>query len=660
MAIRFLNPASVTGEQFAGSINGVSFDVSTWKETPGSGLESLSIDMQRSTLNTAPELVRFTATLSNYAPAGRPTFNAVYEPLFSEVYYVWTFSTLSGTFQYATQLPSFLNDKTKDHGMNAARVFPEGTHTINCKAYTLSGTLIAEATEEITVKNPSEEYPAANTYYVDPDGIWPDADPSWTLVTVLKPSISAVKDNATGNYRFLVKRGTTQAHVSTEIEGNFGTAKNWLIEAYGTGAHPILDLGAHGNEGFRVHNGSSGDITMSGLHIQGSLDVSDQTSILNDNRNNGIVMQQQCHHLVHDCKLYNMETAIRSKFQTAHEGAIRGIVDCDIRSWRNFGMFVDGNTIGHLILLGNRMAQDDDALTYPEPGKDQGVAHGPFRSDGPASIIISQNDMYSCNGWSAIGGGLYSATQTCIRYNTNGVEGGRVVMVNNVMESSGAVFSMGAENDGVKPEYGHNALVQNNVLIGGGQANGIGGSARGGTTIRGNVMVRAQPLYAASGLSQFTGIGASGEILPYYDMPWHCYNNTFVDLMDGDRTFTGDDNSGVSISYPSGEGPYDEVVIANNLRYAPNYDTPLTGDGPMSVLASITPRFPGPTPLGTAGDIFSVQPRETEYATPAATGQILQPDSGAGADGASTGVWRLPFDITGATSDGSLGAVNAG
>jgi hypothetical protein len=521
-------------------------NVSAWKQAAGTGSMTITVTRPSHTL-MAPAAIWFEAevtgdtgldTLTNGQDRdGNALANAIYDyydQQFHELEFEWSFGD-TGTWAYASRLPSQLRQRDYGHGRVIAHVFSTpGDKTVTCNAYrmgtdgsgNLTRTLVATKTVTFedggdypTIRSMEDAIPLSRRIYFDPDGTYDSEPVGATLASSLAANTLwrcgewAEAQSKPDPVAILVKRGTEHTYSG-------GGAipcdhPNLYIGSYGTGDRPrVNNYGDAGLFNTNVSNwtGSnrSGFFIVDGIEVVGDWDVVTETGSAGGPAFGG---QAISHHLAHDCLFRDMDGPIISTYIGAAQDLQlreRSFVICDteVTGWRDYGLLGFGGKKEAFrqdtAVIGSKFHQPANASMGLRGNTSDSNVHGPLRIETTHHLVVRASDFFSKTDWG-------SNVQPCLRIHTVACqqweeEPGRTVIYGNSIEGgadcirlskAGLEFFSGKLTwefpDGTGERsynWPHNVLVKHNLLLGAFHNLTLVGLTTSSTSIVENVGIR--------------------------------------------------------------------------------------------------------------------------------------------------------------------------
>lgn len=619
----------------------------------------------------APEGVGYRAVVTgnDVPPAVDYGDGGVYAPVYHELEYEWDFGDSGGTsFFNVVNIRSDKNDPNTARGPNVQHTFRDpGTYTVTCTVRDPKTGRTAQATNEVTVAAASSRFANADIFFIDPDNNSPDVPAGATVFT--DPSAALLASFGRSNPTRLMFAWGSEVTIPVPAANAMDGTGHYLVSPpdTGSGADPIVNVTGSGAL-FRI-DGMGNSFQMNGMDLRGPYDVLSETGTVDCN---AVVISTSIR-LVH---IYNnkfqgfQDPVIGTGF--THNNDQRQFINNNyFRDWRNFAYsdFSDPGTFDVFkAAVGNRFLQDPNARVGTGD-KDNKNTHGPIRIGRSDWLCILQNDMFSCTGWSTLGGG-FQAIQPCIRINSEPRIGqfGVSNIWGNTFEGGNIIAEMGPSTEG-RTTYPTNFVMHENLFIADHQTNRFISFSAGGASVKNNLFIRGtNPTLAGTGggdpVSFFDWYKTTGATAEAEASPIFVANNTFMNNLDDADTSTGDaDRARYDGTFNGGSPGVLNFIVGNNSFSQPNVATPVNTDVPYVLtpikgadgVTDIVPVQRGYTPSGTGVT-------DTSLAAPADT--VRLPSLGVGnpaIDSATSQVIVPGRDFTGTLRTGTLdrGAVAA-
>ena len=560
---------------------------------------SVAITTEAQDIVTNPAAIWFEATdhagFADYEGSG-----ADYDGAFHEIYHIWTVrgEPVPGYWKPQNMVQQW-NNPNVAYGRRVAFRFPEpGSYDIDLWCVDRTG-VTAEASTTVTVSDQDDIYADLRTicYSQDAAETWAGEAPGCERVIGWSALQSAIGDDANSPKRVLFKRGQL---VSIDSRLNIKSGQSLAhIGAWGSGALPIL-TNSQGGRVFDWDDPENDQVTIQDIFFSGDWDSTREVGLHHESPIRFQATSAKslfCH--VHNCSFdgigvvnmsFNNNTTFRNDLM---------VTDCDITDWNRYGVFIGSNELFHSAWLGNRIAQNVDALNGGEPQTgpyfndyDINNAHGPMRISGGRFHYLSCLDLFNRCGWSGLrsaDGHPASADQPCLRMMSTSPPDGSAVIDRIVCEGGWKALELSSYGDlsGVPINAG-NFLVDRALLIGTAKSSvEMIKAAHAPMTIRNVVGI-------VPGVESWHGMAV--EELIYFQLHGNveagleqnsvaAYSNTGVYLRDTDDGFA---------AVKSDEG-WDDVADENNVVFAPYIASPEIEDAIDlgSAFPGIVPRYKG-------------------------------------------------------------------
>ena len=569
--------------------------------------------VKRSRLQIAPEALFFELDLSGFDTP--QSSGGVYEPQYHELYYYWDYGD-SYTYQAPSQVQN--RDSGKAFGPMGAHTYRQpGSYRVTCRVVEPSSGKVAVASLDIEVGVPESVFIAANqTIVVDSTGRGLPDYPNAVVVATPNEAISTIYQRGDQNrpMRVILRRG--QVYSSPGITFGGRSARQipsvHFLASDESGPKPIINLedALFWNDQESSGNGNDKDFVWQGIELAGQWDPQTETGRAFTGFN--MFANPPLQFLIDQCVIRNFgEQCIYNAGGRNDTLRTTFINDTVITAWGNYG-FLDGKP-RETAITGSAIFQDPLAnaggrKTVPTTRNN----HGGYRGAAPKRVLFHATEMYSRNDWFESNG--VWGQQPNIRFDTDGIGGGKLSVQGCVFEGGNNVIAMGVENQYVNRTV--NAVIEKSYLLATHSTRRVIAINKSGVTLRNNIMtVPNTPIYSGYELrsiirARFTeGSGGNAE---NRDSPIRIYSNTLVNL-------GGSNAPDVDIV------EFRDAVSANNLIYKPNLGSPVTADGPLDRTVMFTPRELGYKDRDT--------PLQRAYATPEDSAGIFVPLEGSDALG---------------------------
>lgn len=628
----------------------------------------ISIDVSRTTLQVAPDSVRFTVDLSaaTFDTQG-PAEGEYYDARLHDLIFLWDFDdATSGDWTAPVNvLPAWKNRNVAKGPFVAHMYTSHGTYEPSVMVFEPSSGKVATAQltgdDAIVVKDPDTEYPGTRTIVINPVG-----DTDWTgePTGAQRVNSDSVTYSDISTYvgtdpvRVLFKRGAefdcAMDFRDSDAELQFG--------AYGTGNRPVLSPITTGtaeeavfraNFNYGVFANRPIDLRIADLKLQSTYDstTDDWFDTVGANYH-GIYISVNCDFMISNVVIENMaETQITSIL----DEATRAHLHVDNTVIHDYGgsypvyMQPTDHAESSFAMTGCRITQPGDSVAYT----------GSSSTDSCVRIVsvmkahVRGSDLFDT-----------STAPLNLRLIGSPRADGAIINVHSTSGEGGGGFLV-IYGNAVSPGNGlarstvGNSIVDGCVWVGSWSAQKFVDIIGTGLTVR-NCLCLLPPIqYAVSPvfreyitLRDSVAGGAYDEIVA--DAPIRVYNNTFVNLKNATQnnnvvpTIFGDNAT-------NGIG-YSNYAESNNIRHHPNEASPIMAYGPL--VDDGTPLW---TPRNTGWRDPSDGVLKTEepvtggnVVTPTDAVQSYRPLPGSAALGAalSGDVSYLPIDAPLTTSGG--------
>ena len=558
-------------------------------------IASVGIDVETMPVITAPAPIYLTARdhagFSSFEGTG-----AIYDGAAHEIYHVWTVREQPlPNFGRPQNFLAEWNNANVAYGKSVTfRATVPGDYVIDLWCVDRNGVTAVASTSTITVVDADTAYPGAQTicYSEDPGETWQGEFPGARRVTDWAALSTAVRgDQSNGPNRILFKAGATiEPPTTLQIDSGRGLSH---VGVWGSGDKPILrnltKLSAVNM--IRFAGGvQNAQFTVNGIRFEGGWDSTREVGYITPAPIFWRDVIRTMHYHIHDCEWSGFDNWGVTT-QTDAPDAWITVSDCFATNWCNYAMFSGGGVNNRLAILGNRFQQHVDALNGVLGKGGVGNQHGPVRISRSKTAYIACTDFFARGGWSGginnVNGFSEPADQPCLRLFTSGEVGDSAYLDRIVCEGGyhNIKLSSFGVGDTVNPA---NIVVDRALLMGTAKATSemiyVG---HGGVTIRNVIGIvpnvpRRQNNDPDSliRLRYQTARGAGNE-----DHSQVVHNSTGVYLR----------SSGPGFVLAEADVEWSDVTFGQNLAYAPNISTPVTGQ-PIDLsqtFAGITPRYKG-------------------------------------------------------------------
>ncbi len=583
---------------------------------PTPGVTAKITITRRSRLQIAPEGLFFELELDGFDTPG-PQRGKIYDPQFHNLYYYWDYGD-----SYTYSAPDQVINKEAGQGFGpmGAHIYRKpGPYRVTCTIVEPATGKAAIATLDIAVGDPDRTFVRDNqTIVVDATGRGLAAYPKAAVVTSPNEALRAVHQRRNDQIpiRIILRRGQSFTSPGFGFGGNANRPQPsmHILAADEAGERPRIDFtgSLFWNDMQTSGNGNDKDFIWQGIDCVGGWDPRTETGTpftgfaMFANPPQQFLLDQCVVRNFGDECIYNgggVNNGLRSTF----------INDTVITAWGSYG-FLDGKP-RETAITGSAIYQDPLANAGgPRKKPRRHNNHGGYRAAAPGRVLIHATEMYSRNDWFE-NNGIWGQ-QPNLRFDTDGVGGGRLSVQACVFEGGNNVITFGAERQFVNKTI--NALVEKSYLLASHATRYVLATGKSGITIRNNVAtVPDTPMYPGYDIRAVIRARyatRSGENAQNRDGPLRIYSNTIVNL------------SRVPALAVELAG-FTDAVAANNLIHMPNIPSPITTDGPLDTRVLFTPREPGYKDSKT--------PLQTAYATPAQAAASYAPLDGSEALGAA-------------------------
>ena len=577
--------------------NSASESVSTWGQAAMANVDILTVAPG---VVTAPAGIWFEAIgLSGFNVPGGPAPGETYDPSFHEITYVWTVRNAPLPAHAAPQnMVTGWNDANTAYGKKVALHFTApGTYIVDLWAVDRLG-ITGTASTTFTVADADSLYPGTSTvcYSNAPGENWAGEKPGCQRATSFGALQSAI-DSASGPLRILFKRGQeVLGHQTGRLLAN--ASGEWMnhIGTWGSGAKPIINC-MKGTSVLHI-GGPSNPIThftVENIDFRGGWNAATETGVPSWTPFNFVSSPTVCHYTVSQCNFDGLDNIWLG---IGHQASTMVLADCVITNWRDYGFFIhdSGNVSGtRMAFVGTRIQQNVDAqngapASVGNPKNGFYNMHGPIRYSDIQNFYIGNCDLFSRNGWSALGS--TKADQPCIRANGDGRADRFFTMDRCVCEGGFKILAFEGQN-GTTAENPGNYLVDKALLIATGKTTSSFIAAEyGGVTVRNTigVMPNVPAFHPSNSWPAAIQLGADAPGPGNLNAEMQFYGNTFVNLRD-----TGNDPGDSWGTFSDGVG-FNNVVSENNVLHGPLLDTPVTAGQTIDLatpVPGVSPRYKG-------------------------------------------------------------------
>ncbi len=570
----------------------------------GIGRVEISI-LKRSRLAIAPEAIFFRASLS-VEGITQARHRRDYDESFHKVLYVWDFGDPGAASDKVRNVAAAHNDLNVAYGKEVAHVFTRpGRHDVTCTAYDPDGVLIGQDRITVTIGDPAESFPGAQTVFFDPDGIGPpDADPDAQIIADWEDAWQALRDLDEPG-RLLLPRGLRlQLSDRLSLSRRLSTVH---ISTWGSGARPVL-IAAPDADLIYVTTRADYDVVIQGVDMRGDWDSTTETGT----QYRGFVTEQENDRsvLLEDCTLSGFGLSVHMMDEgNDRYGSMLTLHNCDITNWGDYGVYCGTNADQFIALLGTAIHQHEDAMMGGGQRREQDTnQQGPVRLRNGGHTHISVCDLFSRNGWSTVVD--LPACQPCLRWSTSPDEQRDARSSCNVERTAmEGGFDIVSIRDSIRggPVYGTNFVMDKCLLVGTASTRGGLGIQYTGVTIRNTIMVRPNTSAFTQDWNAWVAHRTRRNNNPADTRnpgdPVEIYGNTMVNLMDDAA------RNGSTLALDQDLEEFQTFSFENNVAFTPN----APGQQPED------PRL-SQAPLETVGGQWRSRYRGTKYRDIAGSG----------------------------------------
>lgn len=640
-----------------GALTAGPVDVTSWGSGSGGDGGTISINVERTRMQCAPDSVRFTVDLSaaTFDTQG-PTAGEIYDARMHDLIYLWDFDdAATGDWTAPVNvLPAWKNRNVAKGPYVAHMYTSPGTYNPSVLVIEPSSGKTATATltgdDAIVVADPDIVYGgtgpttgSANTIVVNPvgDTTW-TGEPTGAARVNADSIVNSVFDayEGDGPKRILFKRGET----FTLDYWALGQS-DLLIGSYGPSSTPptlnvpnVTQAEASSQQAaIRVFGSNSPtDLRFSGLKFLGDFDPTTEVDTVrasNDSIPFSTFVASNVHWMVSKCTFDGVSSAL-SLHGDPDNGKSLHLDDTVITNiFGAYTVYMSESNLASTsgVMTGCRVAQPSGAHDRDAAGN--GSSASMLRWNSIRRIHLRGCDFYHSD-----------FQRNLIRLNSGANADGALTNIHSCSGEAGAGFLTYAGD----PLNGLNRIVASNVIIDG--VIYVGGystylflqSGSTGMSIRNCLyIVPTTPKVArANNSKQIMFLFAEAAFDPALTeaAPVKVYNNTFIVLR------SPSDNGSEQIQnfrIFETNGTFDEEVWENNIRHQPAYTPQVINTyAPLTTTALWTPRNTGvrlPESMGTL---------DGTHATPAADLADYKPGSGSTAIGGWTSGNVSYMDIT--------------
>lgn len=533
----------------------------------------------------APAGVWFEATnLGNFNVGIAPAQGEIYDPSFHEITYIWTVRGKPlPAFTAPENMVTGWNDPNLAYGKKVCFLFNDpGTYTVDLWAVDTTGaTAIQE--ETITVLDPDDVYAGTDTICFSLNGGWAEEKPGCLRITSVHALQNAL-DAANAPPRVLFKRGQTVSDVDLFLDdGLLG-----YVGAWGTGSNPVIRP-AYDKHAIQFWNSAAMvEFTVTDIDFRGGWDAATETGLKDRSPFSFFTSPTDCQYTIANCT-FDGFTALWLGTGFNHSAKMV-FANNVITNWQDYGIFVHNafDDTTRFAVIGCRIMQNVAALNG---GAKNGLYnnHGPLRIADMADCYFAINDFFSRNGWSGLGPDL--ADQPCLRFNHLATVNRSCSMDRCVCEGGFRTLAFEGQNNNTV-ETPSNIVLDKVLMIGTAKTvQAFIVTEFGGTTVRNTIGIMPD-------VPHYHGLSWKGGVL--YQMnqqtainqatPMAIYGSTFFSM----RSASNDPGHTWPVELDS--NIFDTVTVENNVLHAPDMDTAVTPDLPLTLAGTIpgvTPRYGG-------------------------------------------------------------------
>lgn len=515
-----------------------------------------------------------------------------YDGAFHEYFYYWSVrgAPLAPFNAPKNMIPQWNNPNVmggKEAGFCLTAV---GDYIIDLMVVDNMGNTAVAETQQISVISANDQYQNGDTICVSFAGAFAGKPDGATEVTSVAALSDAILANDSPNTRVLFNRGETFADFNLRIVdqrrasyfGSYGpsTVKPTLQPVYADKSKSSIISITSGKD--------LKCVVMTGLRFESDWNPASETGSWGTGRgvdtsqfaiNNGSV-------LFHDLEFEGQNISLligQRKSATAINNRFM-VADVSITGWKDYGLFVFKAKEDLISVIGNKIAQNVDALNGGNKSVGFMNNHGPARFADVLGVYVSMNDIFSRTGWSGL-------DQQCLRYTTAAMPNQWTYTDRNVMEGGYLMVSLQGANPGVDDLPG-NHLIERNLMIGTAMTNNkFVGVHKGGTIVRGNYCYTPANKWveANRGHKSAFRFNPDKSRAGNEDEPVGAYSNTVVMLRDDVQA------AGSTFGTMDFED-FMTVLDENNLLHVPNLASPVLGSAPLDLsqtIPGVTLRYKG-------------------------------------------------------------------
>ncbi len=542
-------------------------------------------------------------------------------------------------------------------GHNAFHAYTDtsyGTRTIITTIENLTERFVIAT--EVTHTDPDTYFGAANTWVVDPNGLWTGA-PSGNQVTTYDDARDAVMANDRFG-RIILKNaetytiGTNKGQLKAASDDGAGY---WYVDTYGAGAKAKFTIE---HQAFTADDGVEGLFNVVFHAVEGEGLYDPETGLYSDASPPGVVfftLQDQanvtmCEVTTSKCQSsYSISNSTDFAICGAETGQSVALFDCvEVDGHENYGMFAQtlhrGGMRGcrfqqSLLAVNGTEAKDlTGPVNYPDHACIR-VAHG-------KSICLSQNQFFTDNGWSGgtgdYGGSTIMHHQPVTRiFATYAINGSLNAWAN---DCEGTLNIGASSGIGVMAKVFAN-VHGNYILMTANSIDAIKLSAMG-VWVHDNVMVipnTPPEQYGAAKYRGFLGysthpVGSGPIDTALFSEKTYIYRNTMVDL----RSIANANGETVEQMFDTADFEADGFVVGEHLIMDDNIINVSrisedTGN-PLTTTEIYTGLYTGMRFKPAAAALIV----DTSFATPAGSGVEARHDAASGVNRSSGAVSYTP------------------
>lgn len=591
---------------------------------------TISINAERTTMQCAPDSVRFTVDLSSATfDTQGPTGSEVYDARLHDLVFLWDFDdAASGDWTAPVNVLSQWKNRNVAKGPFVAHMYTSpGTYNPSVLVIEPSSGKTATATltggNAIVVADPDTVYAGADTIVVNPvgDNTWtgePSGASRVNADTITASTFDAYE--ADGPKRILFKRGEE----FTLDQWNWFGLSNVLCGAYGSGAKPVLNVTnvtqtVASNQGANIYIGTGypngSDVRFDQVKILGDFDPTTEVDMersLQDSIPFAVFITASVYCMMSRVDFDGIFSCAPLYGNSGTEKNMH-VDDCtatNIYSNYPFFMSPNSNTATSAIMTGCRIAQppgahDTTKESYESAfGTVSGLSastHSLLRFNDTSRIHVRGCDFF-----------LTDRVHNAIRLNSGANRDGNITNVHSNTAEGGAGFCTfsGDPFSGAARSVVSNAIFDGNIYLGTYSTTWFMQSHSTGITARNNLAIVPDVVRSAQGgLDGEPGNAFFHWILMQdagsYDSeivgaaPARFYNNTFVFL----QSFSENKSQPINTVRDDSGGAYTAIEFENNILHYPTYNPVVNTYAPLTTTQlPFTPRNIGqriPYDMGT-------------------------------------------------------------